>query len=40
MLLWVRLVLSLLESSSNLTELRSNVDSLPNDLQAVYVPNT
>ncbi|RYP58606.1 hypothetical protein DL770_010393 [Monosporascus sp. CRB-9-2] len=36
MLLWVRLVLSLLESSANLAELRSNVDSLPKDLEAVY----
>ncbi|KAH6871240.1 hypothetical protein B0T10DRAFT_568420 [Thelonectria olida] len=36
MLLWVRLVLSLLESSANLAELRSNVDSLPKDPEAVY----
>ncbi|RFN46906.1 nacht domain-containing protein [Fusarium flagelliforme] len=36
MLLWVHLVLSLLETSANLAELRSNVDSLPKDLEAVY----
>ena len=33
MFLWVRLVLSLLESSSSPHELRSTLDSLPNDLE-------
>lgn len=40
MLLWVRLVLSLLNSSASMAELRSNIDSLPKDLGALYVQNS
>ena len=39
MLLWVRLVLSLLDSSASIAELRLNVNSLPKDLEALYVQN-
>lgn len=33
MFLWLRLVLSLLETAGSLSELRATIDSLPQDLE-------
>lgn len=37
MFLWVKLILDLLETSSSLNELNSNIDELPKDLEDMLV---